>query len=64
MLLQKNSDGFEQTIAFMSKALRGVELKYTAMEKQWCALVQVVKWFREYIWNAKVTAYLPHPTVK
>ena len=42
----------------------GVELKYTAMEKQWCALVQVVKRFREYIWNAKVTAYLPHPTMK
>ena len=55
MLLQKNSDIFEQTIAFMSKALRGVVLKYTAMEKQWCALVQAVKRFQEYIWNAKVT---------
>ena len=48
----------------MSKALRGVELKYTAMENKWCAFVQAVKQFREYIWNAKVTAYLPYPTMK
>ena len=48
----------------MRKALRGVELKYTTMEKKWCALVQVVERFREYTWNAKGMAYLPQPIVK
>ena len=29
VLLQKNDDGFEQPIAFFSRALRDVELKYS-----------------------------------
>jgi hypothetical protein len=34
VLLQKNDDGHEKPIAFFSKALRDVELKYSIMEKQ------------------------------
>ena len=33
VLLQKNIEGFEQPIAFMSRALQNSELKYTIMEK-------------------------------
>lgn len=33
VLLQKNSEGSEQTIEFFSKVVRGVELKYNIMEK-------------------------------
>ena len=33
VLLQKNEQGFEQPIAFFSKALRDAELKYDLMEK-------------------------------
>ena len=33
VLLQKNKEGQEQPIAFMSRALQNSELKYTTMEK-------------------------------
>jgi hypothetical protein len=34
VLLQKNQDGFEQPIAFFSRAMRDTELKYNIMEKK------------------------------
>jgi hypothetical protein len=45
VLLQKNDDGQEQPIAFMSKALQNSELNYTIMEKQAYALVKSLKYF-------------------
>ena len=41
VLLQKNFEGFEQPIAFMSRALQNSELKYTIMEKQGYALANL-----------------------
>jgi hypothetical protein len=49
VLFQKNDDGQEQPIAFMSKALQNSELNYTTMEKQAYALVKSLKHFRVYI---------------
>ena len=43
VLLQKNKEGHEQPIAFMSRALQNSELKYTTMEKQAYALVKSLK---------------------
>jgi hypothetical protein len=34
VLLQKNEEGFEQSIAFFSKSLRDAELKYDIIEKK------------------------------
>jgi hypothetical protein len=45
VLLQKNNEGQEQPIAFMSKALQNSELNYTSMEKQAYALVKSLKHF-------------------
>ena len=45
VLLQKNFEGFEQPIAFMSRALQDSELKYTIMEKQAYAFSQISKTF-------------------
>jgi hypothetical protein len=45
VLLQKNEEGQEQPIAFMSKALQNSELNYTSMEKQAYALVKSLKHF-------------------
>jgi hypothetical protein len=64
MLLQKNNDGLEQPIAFMSKTLQGVELNYKSMEKQAYALVKGLAHFRPYFWNSRIVAYVPHPMVK
>jgi hypothetical protein len=49
VLLQKNEEGFEQPIAFFSKSLRDVEMKYDIMEKQAYAMVKELKSFRTYV---------------
>jgi hypothetical protein len=64
VLLQKNEEGQEQPIAFMSKALQNSELNYTSMEKQSYALVKSLKHFRVYIGYSKVVGYVPHSAVK
>jgi hypothetical protein len=64
VLLQKNDEGQEQPIAFMSKALQNSELNYTTMEKHTYALVKSLKHFQVYIGYSRVVGYVPHPTVK
>jgi hypothetical protein len=60
VLLQKNDQDEEQPIAFMSKVLRDVKLKYSIMEKQAYALVKSLKHFRMYVGYSKVISYVPH----
>lgn len=43
VLLQNNSQGHEQPIAFFSKSLQAKALKYDVVEKKAYALVKVVK---------------------
>jgi ribonuclease HI len=64
VLLQKNSEGYEQPIAFFSKALRDAALNYNIMEKQAFALVKAIKDFRVYILHSHVIAYVPNTVVK
>ena len=59
VLLQKNKEGQEQPIAFMSRALQNSELKYTTMEKQAYALVKSLKHFITYIGYSKIIGYVP-----
>lgn len=64
VLLQKNSEGFEQPITFFSRALRYANLKYILMENQAYALVESLKYFRVYIFHSQIIAYLPSPTIR
>jgi hypothetical protein len=64
VLLQKNDEGFEQLIAFFSKSLRDMELKYDIMEKQAYAMVKELKAFRTYVLHSKIIAYVPTSSVK
>ena len=64
ILLQKNTKGQEQTIAFFSKALRDAPLKYNIMEKQAYALIKALKDFRVYILHSHIIAFVPHSVVK
>jgi hypothetical protein len=63
-LLQKNDEGQEQPIAFMSKAMHNSELNYTVMEKQGYALVKSLNHFRVYVGYSKIVGYVPHSAVK
>jgi hypothetical protein len=64
VLLQKKEQGKEQPISFYNKALRDVELRYEAMEKQAYALVKALKAFRVYVLHSKIIAYVPSASVK
>jgi hypothetical protein len=64
VLLQKNDQGDEQPIAFMSKNLRDSELNYTIMKKQAYALVKSLKNFQTYVGYNKIKAFVPYPVVK
>jgi len=50
VLLQKNKDGYEQPIAFMSRVLQNSKLKYNTMEKQAYALVSSLNDLGGYWW--------------
>jgi hypothetical protein len=64
VLLQKNEEGFEQSIAFFSKSLRDAELKYNIIEKQAYAMVKALKAFRTYVSHSKIIVYIPTGSVK
>ena len=62
--LQKNDEGIEHPVAFFSKTLRDVELRYDLIEKQAYALIKSLKAFRIYILHSKVVLYVPSASVK
>jgi hypothetical protein len=64
ILLHKNSEGYEQPIAFFIKALRDAALNYNIMEKKAFTLVKDIKYFRVYILHSHTTAYVPNTVVK
>jgi hypothetical protein len=64
VLLQRNEEGREQPIAFFSKALRDVEVRYEIMEKKAYALVKALKDFKVYVLHSKVSAYVALASVK
>jgi hypothetical protein len=64
VLLQKNDEGFEQPITFFRKILRDDELKYDILEKQVCAMVKALKYFRTYVLHSKIITYVPTNYVK
>jgi hypothetical protein len=64
VLLQKNDQGHDQTIEYMSRALQNSELKYPMFEKQAYALVKSLKHFKVFIGYSKVIGYVPNSAVK
>lgn len=64
ILMQKNHEGVESPIAFMSYSLKAHELKYSKMEKHAFSMVKPVKHFRFYILNSHVIALVPDVVVK
>jgi hypothetical protein len=64
VLLQKNSEGYEQPIAFFSKDLRDAFLNYNIMEKNAFSLVNAIKDFRVYILHSHTIAYVSNAVVK
>jgi hypothetical protein len=64
VLLQNDDESLDRPVAFFSKTLRDVELRYDPIEKQAYALIKSLKDFRIYILHAKVITYVPSSSVK
>lgn len=64
VLLHNNAEGYEQPIAFFSKALRDASLKYNIMEKWAFALVKALKDSSVYIFHSRIIACVPSAVVK
>jgi hypothetical protein len=64
LLLQKNDQGHDQPIAYMSRGLQNSKLKYPMFEKQAYALVKSLKHFRVFIGYSKVIGYVLNSAVK
>ena len=64
MLTQKNEDGEEFPVSFMSIGLQGVELKYPAIDKQAFSVFKEVKHFRPYLLRSHTKVIVPHTAVR
>ena len=64
MLTQKNEEGEEFSVSFMSTSLHGVELKYPAIDKQSFAVFKVVKHFCPYFLRSHTKIIVPHSVVR
>eukprot|EP00253_Pinus_taeda_P026128 PITA_26128 len=60
----QKSCGVEKPIAFFSRIIRDRALKYNIIEKKALALVKALKYFRVYILNSHILAYVPNVGVK
>jgi len=64
ILLQNNSEEKKQPIAFFSRSLRDVELRYATFEKKVYALVKALKSFRDYVLHSTVVPYVINSAIK
>lgn len=64
IVLMKNKDQVEQSIAFFSQTIRDAALRYNIIEKHTLALIKALQDFQVYILHSHTIAYVPHATVK
>lgn len=63
VLLQADEEGLEHLVAFFSKTLRDVELRYDIIEKLAYALIKSLKDFRVYIMHSEIVTYVPSVSI-
>jgi hypothetical protein len=64
VLTQKNQEGDEFPVAFMSFGLQGAELNYPEVDKQAYVVFKVVKHFRPFFLKSKTKVIVPYPVVR
>lgn len=64
VVLMQKRDQLQKLITFFSRTIRDATLKYNIIEKQALALVKTLKYFRVYIINSHILAYVPNTVVK
>ena len=64
VLTQKNEEGEEFPLSFMSTGLQGVELKYPTIDEHAFVVFKVVKLFRPYLLRYHSKIIVPHSAVR
>lgn len=64
VLTQKNQDGDEVAISFMSAGLDGPQIKYPKVEKHVYTMFKVVKHFRPYLLKSHTKIIIPYSIVR
>ena len=64
VLTQKNEDGEEFPVSFMSTGLQGAELKYPAIDKQAFAVFKAVKHLCPYLLRSHTKVIVPRTVVR
>lgn len=64
IVTQKDNEGNEWPISFMSIRLQGSYLNYLTIDKQACVVYKVVNQFRPYLLKSHMIIYVPHLAIK
>ena len=64
VLTQKNEEGEELLVSFMSTGIQGDELNYPSIDKQAFAVFKVVKHFQSYLLRSHTKIIVPHSAVR
>ena len=64
VLTQKNQEGNEVPISFMSVGLEEAQLKYPEVDKQAFTVFKAVKHFRPYLLKSQTKVIVPYPAVR
>ena len=64
ILVQKDDDGVERVISYLSHKLSGAQLRWATIEKEGYALIYSLKRFHAYLWGAKFEIHTDHKPLK
>ena len=64
ILVQKDEQGFEKVIAYLSHKLSGAQLRWPTIEKEAFAVVYALKKFHCYLWGATFEIHTDHKPLK
>jgi hypothetical protein len=64
VLNQKNSEGDEFHVSFMSSCLQGAEMNYPEVDKYAYAVFKSIKHFRPFLLKSKTKVFFPYPVVR
>ena len=64
VLTQKNNEGCEVPISFLSSTFKNSEMNYCEIDKQAFAIFKAVKYFRAYLIKSKTKVIVPYTAVK
>jgi transposase InsO family protein len=64
ILVQKDNEGVERVISYLSHKLSGAQLNWATIEKEAYAIIYALKKFHAYLWGAKFEIHTDHKPLR